>query len=547
MGVVEIYEGEVDPMSDPLARILNAMGADRARVLRACAIPHAFDAVLAQSAEQDLSPDDVKHHVAAIARLSIVARVRAEPLAGSGTATYAVSPAARARLLREWLSTDAKAFATLNQRILQYLSSLQPDDGDAAQRLRHERIFHELCSDPERGVESLEAACSEHLSAHRPMAARAVLSYGREIEPVLSPTIIARIAVLEGQTLAELGDLIGARRCFGAVPSGADDKTHVRALLGIARLDLREGNPQRAIERYFDLLRRPAVVELQLGDGITLELGIALARAGRGLEAEEYLTYAIKTQQPDLAARAHYERGLLRAQRGQANRAIEDFRQGLASLAGQEMSAIEAGLHRELGLSLEQLDDLKGARAALEASLALCHSIMDTIGAARVLTALARVRSAQGDLGDAGRLANEAASLFSRARANLHAGLAYMEAGEIYREARAKDEARRCFEAAYRIFKNSGASQLRKLAGKELRTLDVTKRAAAPKPIRTRAPTTALRQAEFRDMKLWMRKSRMWFAKNALGALIDPGDLDERFDSSHDVDALLRQEAMGFA
>ena len=94
MGVVEIYEGEVDPMSDPLDRILNAMGADRARVLRVCAIPHAFDAVLAQSAEQDLSPDDVKHHVAAIARLSIVAR--AEPLAGSGTATYAVSPAARA-------------------------------------------------------------------------------------------------------------------------------------------------------------------------------------------------------------------------------------------------------------------------------------------------------------------------------------------------------------------------------------------------------------------------------------------------------------------
>lgn len=538
MGVREIYE---DLMSDPLDRILNAMRADRARVLRVCAIPHAFDEVLAQSAEQDLSPDDVKHHVAAIARLSIVAR--AEPLAGPGTATYAVSPAARAKIVREWLSTDAKAFATLNRRILRYLRSIHPDDWNDAQRLRHETIFHELCSDPERGIESLEAACSEHLSAHRPMAARAMLSYGREIEPVLGPTIIARIAVLEGATLAELGDLIGARRCFDGVPSGANDKTHVRALLGIARLDLREGNPERAIERYLDLMRRPAVVELQLRDGIALELGVALARAGRGLEAGDYLTEVIKTQQPDLAARAHYERGLLLAQRGQANHAIKDFRQGLASLAGQGLPAIEAGLHRELGLSLEQLGDLTGARAALRESLKLCQSMMDTIGAARVLTALARVRSAQREFRDAGRLADEAASLFSRARANLHAGLAYMEAGEIYRKARANDDAQQRFEAAHRIFKNSGASQLVTLAGKELRTLDVTKHTSAPEPLRAPAPRTALSRAERWDMKRWMRTSHKLLTNNALGALIDHRDLDERFDSLHDVDALLRQEA----
>jgi tetratricopeptide (TPR) repeat protein len=215
------------------------------------------------------------------------------------------------------------------------------------------------------------------------------------------------------------------------------------------------------------------------------ELGVPLARAGRGLETVEYLTDAIKTQQLDPAARAHYERGLRRAQLGQANRAIEDFRQGLASLAGQGMSTIEASLHRELGLSLEQLGGLKGARDALEANVALSHGMMDTIGAARVLTALARVRS-QGELGDAGRLADEAAGLFSRARANLDAGLAYMEASEICRQARAKDEARRCFEAAYRIFKNSGASQLVALAGKELRTIGVTKRAPRPSPFHTR-------------------------------------------------------------
>jgi tetratricopeptide (TPR) repeat protein len=306
-------------------------------------------------------------------------------------------------------------------------------------------------------------------------------------------------------------------------------------VLGIARLDLREGNFEPAIERYVYL----ASQEIPYQATVALEGGIALGRAGRAEQAEAWLARA--TNDTELAADAFNEIGLLRLKNGQVQPAIDSFRHGLVTLVGKPRSLIEADLRRNLGTSLllrvtsdaklaagsfneigllrhkngqvqpaidpfrrglatvvrkprsqtgadprrnldtslERDRHLDDARQALDLSLTMYRSLADPIGMAQALAALAGVRRSQNELEGAARAANEAAEIFARARAKVHAGLAHLEAGDIYRDAGAKPDARRSFEAARNLFQESGAADLAKVVRQELRTLNATRRVIA--------------------------------------------------------------------
>jgi tetratricopeptide (TPR) repeat protein len=390
-----------------------------------------------------------------------------------------------------WLSQTrervAKAEAATKKplRTIHNWSLITGQGTRASDRLKHEIIYHAVASRQHDALDQLERACCDQLRLNRPLNANALLDMVRELQPLLDTTFMVHLDLLQGRVLAAADKLDRARRCFErasalepvppALQSGSVFALRTQALLGIARLDFREGKFERAVERYQAILQTAlpgAPYEIA-----TLEYGVALARTGNHEEADVQLRRA--TEFPDLAPRAWLEIGRLRMHRGETEAAVAALRNGLVQLAAEGMSAIEADLRLELGLSLERLGQAEDALAALTSAVALYRKMADTIGVANGTAALARVRRSQNELAEAARLADEAASTFTLAQAPVHAGVAHMAAGEIYRQARARNEARRSLQAASELFENSGAADLAQVVARELRTLNATRRIIA--------------------------------------------------------------------
>ncbi|MGQ0612411.1 MAG: serine/threonine-protein kinase [Planctomycetaceae bacterium] len=252
-------------------------------------------------------------------------------------------------------------------------------------------------------------------------------------------------AVLRGQRLLRLEDLVGAQRAFLEAEARAkaldDRKRHAAALEGLGRVALRSGYVARA-QRW---IQEALELHAQMGDrqGLArtlLQLGEAFRARGRGDRAYREFRRAQRAFEeighPEGVALARRQIGLLLRARGRVTTAVKEL-----ALASTEMTTLASpdrfACLRELGETLADAASVRAARIAL-------------------------ARADRGELPGSGR---RTARVLSRAvRAGMHLGTGELRLGRVWAQRALRHAARTSGHAA-RIAANLACAEVAMQSG----------------------------------------------------------------------------------
>jgi tetratricopeptide (TPR) repeat protein len=458
----------------PVAFTEALAGADRAPVLRACAIPHEFGRDLFRMLSGWRSADEANQCYDAFSELSIV-----HPSATG----LSIHERWRKPLWAWWLREENRAeFERISRRLAEYFSGPADPAGGAAavEALLREHMYHLIGADRPAGLTLFESLCRRARHQWRFTECGVLIRLVHDYDHVLAPAERTMLAYHEGKLAADLRDWERAENTFRAIERNPSAPTPLR-VNALTRL----GHAQRELRRLPDAiatLNRAESIAQGAPDAqglrwrILIELGEAYRDAGSVESAEETLTAALEAarvaSEPADLAGLFNSLGTVHLKQREPARAIEAFRRSLAELERAGDVFRPAQVQNNLALAHYEQRNWAAAEAAFAKSLELKRQAGDLPGQGLALQNLSRVQAAQERLAEAAESSAAAARLFVAQGDKRLAGVAKLALSKYARRRGDIEGARAHIEEAASLFGDAGDDAAAASAREELRALE---------------------------------------------------------------------------
>ncbi|MGH6892580.1 MAG: tetratricopeptide repeat protein [Dongiaceae bacterium] len=439
--------------------LLRTMEPAAAKLLRAAAIPHGFDAELLRVLEPALNPAEAERMCVQFLKLSMVATV---------DGMVRLHDEARRHLFQGWLAEDRRAaFGGLSDRLARHFAAVADRTTGATQAAAANRhIFHLLGADLAAGFTAFKARFRQARAQYALAECEALLSLVKEYGDLIDPVRRLWLTHFDGNLYTDLRRFEAAEVAYRAVVS--DERTpsqlRARSLYRLGNLERDQRSWADAAAAYGQALEIVRAVpetedlEYRILDGLA-----AVQRETDALdEAAQTLEAGIKlaTAKQDLSALAtsYNSLGMLLQKQGDTQPALAAFERSLALLEQLQERFRQAQVFNNLGLAHADMAQWQKSRDYLERCLEIERERAHTLGQAKTLSNLVRVFIALNEERKGVEAAERAAALFIDLRDWFHAATVKRTMGRILRRKRQVPEARTAFGEALALFQQAGTA-----------------------------------------------------------------------------------------
>lgn len=448
-------------------------GAERAPVLRACAIPHEFGRDVLKILGGWRSADEANRCYDAFSELSIV-----QPSAKG----LSIHERWRKPLWAWWLREENRAeFQRISRQLTEYYSGTPDPAGGAAavEALLREHMYHLIGADAPAGMTMFEALCRRARHQWRFTECSTLVRLVHDYDPVLAPGHLAILGYHEGKLAADVRDWKRAEDLFRAVAGNpsAPSALRINALVRLGHA-LRE---RRRVSEAIELLLQAQTLADAAKDTeglrwrILMELGEAYRDTGDVESAERTLrsgiTAALAAAEPADLAGLFNSLGTVFYKQRESGRAIEAFKSSLSELERLGDVFRPAQVQNNLALAYSDQRDWVAAESAFAASLELKRQAGDVLGQGLALQNLSRVQAAQDRLNEAIESCDAAARIFAAQADHRRTGVAKHTLGKYLRRQRDLKRAAAVLEEAVSLLQQAGDSTAAAAARSDLLAL----------------------------------------------------------------------------
>ena len=438
--------------------LLRTMEPNAARLLRAAAIPHGFNADLLRVLEPGLDGAEADRLCLQFLKLSMVTSVEG---------MLRLHDEARSHLFQWWLADERRpAFGSLSDRLAKHFAAEAEHTSGAEQTAAVNRhIYHLLGADLAAGFDAFKARFRQARAQFALAECEALLGLVKEYGALIDPVRQLWITHFDGNLYSDQRRFEDAEQAYRAVLANGGAPPDLKAgsfyRLGHLERDQRRWSDAKAAYGQALTILRSAPQADDLEYRVLDGLAAAQRESGELDQAELTLQTSIKLangkQDLPALANSYNSLGLLLQARRDTQPAIAQFEKSVALFEQLKAPFQQAQVFNNLGLAYSDMTEWEKSRDYFERCLAIERERAHTLGQAKTLANLMRVYYSIDQEGKGRDAADRAVGFFVDLRDWFHAGIVKRDFGRILRRRKHFQEARKAFGEAHALFRQAGA------------------------------------------------------------------------------------------